>query len=56
MTITASNGISPNATQTFTIVVGQAPAFTSADTATGTVGSAFSFTVTAGGYPAPSWG
>jgi hypothetical protein len=56
ITITASNGISPNATQTFTILVGQAPTFTSADTAAGTVGSAFSLTVTTGGYPAPSFG
>ena len=37
-------------------MVGQAPAFTSANTATGTVGSSFSFTAKAGGYPAPSWG
>jgi hypothetical protein len=56
LTITASNGISPNATQTFAVVVGQAPAFTSASSATATVGSSFSFTATAGGYPAPSWG
>ena len=56
LTITASNGISPDATQAFTLVVGQAPAFTSANTATGTVGSSFSFTAKAGGYPAPSWG
>jgi Putative Ig domain len=56
ITITASNGISPNATQTFTIVVGQAPTFTSANTATGAVGTAFTFTVTTGGYPAPSFG
>ena len=56
LTITASNGISPDATQTLTVIVGQAPAFTSADTATGSVGSPFSFTVTAGGYPAPTWG
>jgi hypothetical protein len=56
ITVTASNGISPDATQTYTIVVGQAPAFTSAATATATVGSAFTFTATAGGSPAPSWG
>jgi hypothetical protein len=55
LTITASNGISPDATQTYTVVVGDAPAFTSASTATATAGSAFSFTATAGGYPAPSW-
>jgi hypothetical protein len=56
ITITASNGISPDATQPYTIIVGQAPAFTSADSATASAGSAFSFTVNAGGYPAPSWG
>jgi Putative Ig domain len=56
LTITASNGITPNATQAYTLVVGQAPAFTSAAAATATVGSAFTFTATAGGYPAPSWG
>ena len=56
LTITASNGINPDANQAFTVVVGNAPAFTSASTATATVGSAFSFTATAGGYPAPSWG
>jgi hypothetical protein len=56
LTITASNGVTPNATQAYTLVVGQAPAFTSADTATATVGSAFTFTATAGGSPAPSWG
>ncbi len=56
LTITASNGITPDTTQTYTLVVGQAPAFTSATSATGSVGTAFSFTATAGGYPAPSWG
>jgi hypothetical protein len=56
LSIKASNGISPDATQTFSVIVGQAPAFTSANSATATAGSAFSFTVKAGGYPAPSWG
>ena len=56
VTFTASNGISPDATQTFMVVVGQALAFTSANTATGTVGSSFTFTAKAGGYPAPDWG
>jgi hypothetical protein len=56
LTITASNGISPDATQTMTVTVGQAPAFSSAGTVTGSVGSAFSFTAKAGGFPAPSWG
>ncbi|MCW2930892.1 MAG: hypothetical protein JWM19_1854, partial [Actinomycetia bacterium] len=56
ITITASNGVSPNATQSFTIVVGTAPAFTSAGTATARVGTSLSFTVTTSGYPAPSLG
>ena len=56
ITITASNGISPDATQAFTVIVGGAPAFTSASTATASTGSAFSFTVTTSGSPAPSLG
>ena len=54
VTVKASNGVSPDATQAFTINVGQAPAITSAGSASGTAGSPFSFTVTATGYPAPS--
>jgi hypothetical protein len=54
--ITASNGIDPNATGTLTVVVGSGPAFTSASSAAATVGSAFSFTVTTSGSPAPSFG
>jgi len=54
--ITASNGISPDATQTMTVVVGTGPAFTSDSSATATVGSAFSFKVTTSGSPAPSFG
>ena len=56
LTITASNGASPDATQSFTLVVGQAPAFTSANSATFTVGTAGTFSVTATGYPPPSIG
>jgi hypothetical protein len=56
LAVTASNGISPAATQTLSVVIGQAPAFTSASSAAAAAGSAFSFTVQAGGYPAPSWG
>ena len=56
LTITASNGISPDATQTIPLVVGQAPGFTSAVSATAAVGAAFTFTVTTTGYPAPSFG
>ena len=51
---TASNGVLPDAAQTFTLTVNQAPAFTSADHTTFTVGTAGSFTVTASGVPAPT--
>ena len=54
-TITASNGISPNATQSFTLTVDQAPAITSASATTFTVGTAGSFTATATGYPATTF-
>jgi hypothetical protein len=53
-TITATNGVSPNATQSLVITVDQAPAITSAASATATVGTAFSFSVKTTGYPAPS--
>ncbi len=53
LTITASNGISPAATATLNLVVGQGPAITSADSAQAGVGEPFSFTVTTSGYPAP---
>ncbi len=45
-TINAANGVSPDATQTFTLTVDQAPAITSAASTTFTVGKAGSFTVT----------
>jgi hypothetical protein len=54
--VRASNGINPDATQPYTVIVGRSPSFTSSGSATATLGSAFSFTVKAGGYPAPSWG
>ena len=54
ITITASNGVSPNATQAFSLTVGTAPAITSADQATFPLGSADSFTVTATGNPTPT--
>jgi autotransporter-associated beta strand protein len=50
---TAANGIGSDATQTFTLTVDQAPAITSAPTATFTTGTADSTTVTATGFPAP---
>ncbi len=55
LNITASNGVYPSATQPFTLTVNQAPAITSANNTTFTVGTAGSFTVTATGYPAPTF-
>jgi len=55
ITITASNGISPAATQNFTLTVNQAPAITSGSSATFAVGTAGTFTVVATGYPAPTF-
>ena len=60
-TVTASNGVSPGATQTFTLTVNtpvkqQAPAFTSAGSVHFTVGQVGSFTVTAGEFPVATFG
>ena len=44
----------PNATQNFTLTVNQAPAITSANSATFKVGTAGTFTVTTTGFPAPT--
>jgi hypothetical protein len=49
--ITAANGIAPDATQTFTLTIDEAPGITSADTVTFVVGQEASFTVTTDGYP-----
>jgi hypothetical protein len=53
LTLTASNGVSPTATQKFTLTVGQALAITSANHATFKAGSAGSFTVTTSGGSGP---
>jgi hypothetical protein len=55
ITFTASNGIGSNAVQSFTLTVNQASAITSANEATFTVGTAGSFTVTATGFPSPTF-
>ena len=58
VTITATNGTAPDATQAFTLTVSTvqvAPTITSANSTTFTVGSAGSFTVTATGNPAPTF-
>ena len=52
LNLTASNGISPNATQTLVLTVPKAPAFTSPAAAEFTVGDAASFAVTTSGSPA----
>ena len=55
-TVTASNGIGSAATQSFSITVDQAPAITDGPPPTSaTVGTAYSFTYTASGYPAPTY-
>jgi large repetitive protein len=55
VTFTALNGVSPDATQTFTLTVDEAPAITSANGATFTVGTAGTFDLTATGFPAPTF-
>jgi len=55
ITIGAANGTLPNASQSFTINVNQAPAITSAASATFTVGTAGNFAVTGTGFPAPTF-
>jgi large repetitive protein len=52
ITITSSNGISPSASQAFTLTVDQVPAFTSAPSATFRVGRSRSFTIRTTGFPA----
>src|SRR5713226_6066949 len=52
---TASNGVGTAATQSFTLTVGQPPAITSANSTTFTAGTPGTFTVTATGFPAPTF-
>jgi hypothetical protein len=54
ISFTAANGIGSSAVQSFTIVLNQAPSFTSANNTTFAYGEANSFTVTTTGFPAPS--
>jgi hypothetical protein len=54
LTIHASNGVQPDASQTFVLSVDQAPAFTSATAANFTLGVPGNFVVTATGFPAPA--
>ena len=54
ITVNAANGVTPNASETVTIIVGSGPTFTSATSTAFVVGSLSSFTITNSGYPAPS--
>ncbi len=56
VTITATNGIDPAATQSLIIEVSSAPAITSGARDTAVAGQGFAFTVTTTGFPAPSLG
>ncbi len=51
ITITASNGVAPDDTQSFTLTVNQAASIFSADHVTFTVGSPGNFTIRASGFP-----
>jgi putative Ig domain-containing protein len=53
VTVTAANSLG-TASESFTVKVAEPPAFTSADSASATEGSPFSFTATASGFGAPS--
>jgi hypothetical protein len=53
--VTADNGIGAAASQSFTVTVNQAPAFTSKDTVNFAGGSADTFQATASGYPTPTF-
>ena len=50
-TVSATNGVSPDATQAFTLTVEVAPGITSGDSTTFMEGSAGTFTVTTTGLP-----
>src|SRR5581483_2257687 len=54
ITFTASNGVLPNGTQTFTLTVNQAPSITSLNNTTVITGSAMNFPITTTGYPVPT--
>jgi hypothetical protein len=55
LTIKATNGMGTAASQSFTLTVDQAPAITSPNNATFVVGTTGRFTVTATGFPKPTW-
>ena len=53
LTLVANNGTSPDAVQTFTLTVDQAPAITGSSSTTFRLGKRGSFTVATTGYPQP---
>ena len=55
VTVQASNGVAPAATQVFTLTVNQPPVITSAATTTFVVGNAATYQVVATGSPAPTF-
>ncbi|MEW6413301.1 MAG: putative Ig domain-containing protein [Candidatus Zixiibacteriota bacterium] len=56
VTVVASNGVDPDAVQSFTITVsGVAPSFTSTPVTSGTYGVAYSYDADADGIPAPTF-
>ncbi|HLJ13715.1 MAG TPA: kelch repeat-containing protein [Bryobacteraceae bacterium] len=55
ITLIAQNGVLPNATQSFTLTVNEAPWFTSAATGLFAESNFGTFTVTAFGYPPPTF-
>lgn len=56
LVLTASNGVVPNATQDFSLLVDGPPSITSASSTSFTAGTAGSFTVTTSGIPTPMIG
>jgi len=54
LTLNARNGVSPDASQAFTLTVNEAPSFTSANSAAFGLNTTNTFTVTAQGYPTPA--
>ena len=54
ISLTARNGVAPDATQSFTLTVNEAPAITSVGSTAFTAGTAGSFTVQTRGFPAPA--
>jgi len=55
ITFGANNGVGTAASQSFTLIVDEAPAITSANTTTFTIGSAGTFSVVASGFPASTF-